>query len=868
MRTDTPPAVRLADYRPTDHAIDRVEMLFRLHPTATRVTTTLHARRREGGDTTLTLDGDDLELVSLRLDGEPVDAERYDAAPDRLVIRDLPDAFALTIVTEVDPTANTQLSGLYRTNGTYCTQCEAVGFRRITYMLDRPDVLSVYTVRIEAPDGEPVLMSNGDLVEEGDLDGGGRFAVWHDPHPKPCYLFALVAGDLARITRPFTTASGRAVMLNVWVEHGKEARAEWAMDSLVRSMEWDERRWGREYDLTVFNLVAVSDFNMGAMENKGLNVFNDALVLADPDTATDRDYARIEAVVGHEYFHNWTGNRITCRDWFQLCLKEGLTVYRDHAFQADLRDADVRRIDEVRTLRAIQFPEDQGPLRHPVRPTEVAAIDNFYTATVYEKGSEIVRMIRTLLGADAFRAGMDLYFDRHDGEACTVEQFVACFAEAGDRDLTRFMRWYMQPGTPMLDMRVGREGDDLVLDLAQSQPPAPDGAVPKPLVIPIALELVGGEGEWEAGDGATIEHPDGSPLAVMTGATARLVATGAAAATPSPLGGFSAPVILTRDDGERARLAIAAGAADPVMRWDALHSALLDALVAAVRGGPVPDALSRALADTLGDVGLTPAFRAEALGLPGEAAIARGLRTDVDPDAVRTAREAFLAAFARSQRDLLTALYDRMEVIEAYEPNQEQSGRRSLRNLVLDVLARVEGPERAAAQFGAATNMTDRFAAVATLQHVHGDTVEADDALAAYEARHGGDPLAMDKWLGVQAMRPGANALAAVEALEAHPAYSPSNPNRVRALWGAFASNPTGFHRADGAGYAAVCDRLATIDRANPQLAARLATVFRTWRQLEPGRRELARSALNGLMDRGALSPDLIDIVRRTLGGA
>ena len=684
MRTDTAPTPRrLADYRPTTHAVPRIEMAFRLHPTATRVTTVLHCERREGtGDAPLVLDGDETRLVSLALDGEPLEADRFDASPDRLEVRGLPETFALTIITEIDPTANTQLSGLYRTGGTYCTQCEAEGFRRITYAFDRPDVLSVYTVRIEAPDGEPVLMSNGDLMEDGDL-GGGRHAVWHDPHPKPSYLFALVAGDLARITRPFTTMGGREVTLNVWVEHGKEGRAGWAMDSLVRSMRWDEERWGREYDLTVFNLVAVSDFNMGAMENKGLNVFNDALVLADPDTATDRDYARIEAVVGHEYFHNWTGNRITCRDWFQLCLKEGLTVWRDHAFQADLRDPAVRRIDEVRTLRAIQFPEDQGPLRHPLRPAEVAAIDNFYTATIYEKGSEIVRMVRTLLGAERFRAGMDLYFDRHDGEACTVEQFIACFTEVSGRDMTRFMRWYAQPGTPTLEVKVSREGDDLTLDLAQSQPPAPDGTVAEPLVIPIALELVGGDGEWEAIDGATVETPDGVPLAVMTGASARLVARGGAGATPSPLGGFSAPVILVRDDGEAARLAVAAGASDPVMRWDALHSALTDALVAAVRGTPVPDAPADALAATLADDTLSPAFRAEALAVPAEASLAQGLGANVDPDAVRATREGFVARFADTRRDLLTDLYERMAVFEPYEPNAEQSGRRSLRNLVL-----------------------------------------------------------------------------------------------------------------------------------------------------------------------------------------
>ena len=876
MRTDTTPQ-RLADYRPTDYAIDRVELVFRLDPHATRVTTTLHARRRGGvaSDAPLQLHGDGLDLVAIALDGTPLDAARYDAAPDSLTVRDLPARFALMVETEVDPTANTALVGLYRSGGTYCTQCEAEGFRRIAFMLDRPDVLSVYSVRIEAPAGEPVLLSNGEMTGEGELQGGGRWAEWHDPHPKPSYLFALVAGDLARITRFFTTMGGREVALNVWVEHGKEDRAAWAMDSLIRSMRWDEERFGREYDLDVFNLVAVSDFNFGAMENKGLNVFNDALVLADPDLATDTDYARIEAVVGHEYFHNWTGNRITCRDWFQLCLKEGLTVYRDHAFQADMRDGDVRRIDEVRTLRAIQFPEDQGPLRHPVRPSVVAAIDNFYTATVYEKGSELVRMIRTMLGAEAFRAGLDRYFARHDGEACTVEQFLACFEGL---DAARYMRWYTQPGTPAVRVRSHARGDDLVVDLEQTQPPAPNGAPPLPLPIPLALELVGGGGvgDWDAESGASISAPDGSPIAVMVEDKARLVARGGAGDVPVVLAGFSAPIEVERDDGPAARLAIAAGARDPVARWDALQGALLDELVGRVRGGPdgggrkggdaAETALVAALGDVAGDDGLSPAFRAEALVPPSEASLARALRRDVDPNRVRAERERLVARVAEAHRDTLHRLHEAMRVTEPYRPDAEQSGRRALRAVALDLLARIEGPDRAAEQFGAATDMTERFAALGTLVRQFGDAPATRDALTAFEARFGDHPLAMDKWLAVQASRPGDAALDAVLALERHPAFDAGNPNRVRSLWASFAANPTGFHRRDGRGYATFRDRLATIDAINPMLAARLATAFRTWPQLEVGRREAARNALTELRDRSGLSAELSDIVARTLG--
>ena len=896
MRTETPPTLHcLADYKPTDYAVETVDLKVRLHPTKTHVRSTLTVRRRENApaDAPLVLDGDELHLVSIALDGAPLDPSRYEATPERLTVRDLPDAFGLTIETEVNPTANTQLMGLYRSSGTYCTQCEAEGFRRITYMLDRPDVLATYTTRIEAPDGEPVLLGNGDLIEEGELDSGGRYAVWHDPHPKPCYLFALVAGDLAHIEDRFTTMGGRDVRCRIYVEHGKEPRAAWAMDSLLRSMKWDEERWGREYDLDVFNIVAVSDFNMGAMENKGLNVFNDALVLADPDTATDADYARIEAVVAHEYFHNWTGNRITCRDWFQLCLKEGLTVYRDHEFQADMRDRDVRRIDEVRLLRAAQFPEDQGPLRHPVRPEQYAAIDNFYTATVYEKGSELVRMIATLLGREAFRAGMDLYFERHDGEACTIEQFIACFEEAGNTDLAQFMRWYRQPGTPTLRMSVARKDGDLIIDLAQSQPPAPDGTPAEPLVIPITLELIGGRpsegvpsGRWEAVEGATLERPDGAPLAVMTERTAQLVVEGAGgeeAVIPSVLAGFSAPVMLKRDDGTpiaslHAPIVLAGGSVDPFTRWDALNGGFRDLLTRKVKSEPEPEdhpdapsieeGLVWAFGRTLDDDTLSPAFRATAAMLPSENEVAQALGENVDPDAIHAARESLVERIATKHRAVWTRLYDDTAVTEPYRPDAGQSGQRALRNIALDTLATIEGPERAVSQFANAANMTDRFAALATLVHRHGTSRYADDALAAFAERHGDNPLVMDKWLGIQAATPGADTLSRVIELETHSVFDPTNPNRVRALWGAFAMrNATAFHRADGASYRAFAERLLTIDRNNPQLAARLATAFGTYKRMEAVRQEAARKALEQLSNASSLSPDLADIVRRTLTG-
>ncbi|HEY6632064.1 MAG TPA: aminopeptidase N, partial [Rhizobiaceae bacterium] len=502
MRTDTGQVFRLEDYRPSDYLIPRTSLTFRLHPDSTAVTAELTVVRRQGVSKTapLMLDGDGLALTSIEIDGEPLAASAYQATPDHLIIPSPPEAqnFRLTLGTEISPSANSALMGLFRTSGVYCTQCEAEGFRRITYFLDRPDILSVYTVRIEAPKREaPLLLSNGNQQDIGDLDDGWHYAVWHDPFPKPCYLFALVAGDLGVLKDEFVTVSGRKIDLGIYVEHGKERLAAYAMDALKRSMAWDEEVFGREYDLDIFNIVAVSDFNMGAMENKGLNIFNDKYVLADADTATDADFANIEAIIAHEYFHNWTGNRITCRDWFQLCLKEGLTVFRDHEFSADMRSRAVKRIAEVRALRAHQFPEDQGPLAHPVRPRRYREINNFYTATVYEKGSEVVRMIRTIIGADAFRKGMDLYFERHDGDAATVEDFVKVFEDASGQDLSQFALWYNQAGTPNVSASVAWDAatGTLTLDLEQAVRATPGESRKKLMHIPLAFGLVGPTGE-------------------------------------------------------------------------------------------------------------------------------------------------------------------------------------------------------------------------------------------------------------------------------------------------------------------------------------------------------------------------------------
>jgi aminopeptidase N len=880
MRTDTGQVFKLEDYRPSDYAIPRTELTFRLAPEATVVTATLTIERRE--DTALTtplvLDGDGLALSRLEIDGREPDLSAYDATPDRLTIHVSPAArqFRLTIETVVNPSANLALMGLYRSSGVYCTQCEAEGFRRITYFLDRPDILSVYTVRIEARREEaPLLLSNGNPVESGDLPDGRHFAVWHDPFPKPSYLFALVAGDLGRISDRFTTMNGRTVELGIYIEHGKEPLAAYAMDALKRSMKWDEEAFGREYDLDVFNIVAVSDFNMGAMENKGLNVFNDKYVLADRETATDADFANIEAIIAHEYFHNWTGNRITCRDWFQLCLKEGLTVYRDHEFSADQRSRAVKRITEVRALRALQFPEDQGPLAHPVRPRRYREINNFYTATVYEKGSEVVRMIRTVLGAEAFRAGMDLYFDRHDGEAATIEDFLKAFEDASGRDLSQFALWYHQAGTPHLAVtsRYDAAAKELTIDIEQSVPPTPSETRKRLMHIPLAFGLVGKDGQdmpASSVDGATVE--DG----VIHVRKRRHSVTFSGISSRPALSlnrGFSAPITLSVEQKAEDLAFLAGHDSDLFARWEALHTLFSKAIIAAyrrLRGGKAAEfkpelaALAGAIA---GDETLEPAFRALALTLPSEADIAREIGGDIDPEVVFAARLALAQAIAAANRQGFEAHYASLVDGGEFSPDAASAGRRALRNILLDHLSLLpDGAGLAARHFRDATNMTDRAAALAVLVHRQGETPEAAEALARFESTYLADSLVMDKWFQIQASAPGAETLDRVKALMRHPSFSMNNPNRVRALIGTLANaSQTGFHRADGEGYRFLADTVVDIDRRNPQLAARLATAFRSWRSLEPIRQEKARAALLSVAQTSDLSADLGDIVQRTL---
>ncbi len=878
MRTDTQTITRLEDYRPTDYLIETVDLDIRLDPAASRIRSVLQIRPNPNGraGAPLVLDGDELMFHGLAIDGETASPESYEATPQGLTLLSPPARpFRLTIDTEVNPSANTKLMGLYRSTGVYCTQCEADGFRRISFLLDRPDVLSVYTTRIEAEREEaPVLLGNGNLVESGALPGTTRhFAIWHDPHPKPAYLFAVVGGNLSRRGKTFRTMGGRDVEIAVYVEPGKEERSHYALDAIERSMRWDERVFGREYDLDVFNVVAVSDFNMGAMENKGLNIFNDKYVLASPETATDSDYANIEAVIAHEYFHNWTGNRITCRDWFQLCLKEGLTVFRDQEFSSDERSRAVHRIGEVRTLRARQFTEDAGPLSHPVRPTRYREINNFYTATVYEKGAEIVRMLKTLLGEADFAKGIALFFERCDGTAATVEDFLDSFADASGRDLAHFKRWYEQAGTPTVTVRTTHDAaaGTYRLDFRQETAPTPGQPDKEPLVVPILLGFV-------AEDGGKVDlahdrlRQDG--LFVLDSAGDSLTFEGVGSRpVPSLLRGFSAPVRLALDLPDSDLLALLRHDSDPFNRWQSAQTVALRLLT---RLSEAPDSETGSeFADAIGTFvdrsGLEdPAFTAMVLSLPGELDVAQEIGRDVDPDAVHAARAGFKAELGRRLAGRLGALREALPGDTAYSPDAASAGRRALRNAALDLIAAgdpQEGERLAAEQLDRATNMTGRLSALATLSHIPGEAREA--ALARFGEQYATEPLVLDKWFGLQAAIPEPGTLGRVRELMNHAAFAFSNPNRVRSLIGSFTmANPTQFHREDGAGYALLSETVLALNGTNPQIAARLLTGFGTWRTVTASRRVQAQSALERIAAAPALSADVLDIVQRSLAPA
>lgn len=887
MRTETGKAVHLSDYRVPDYLVDRVELNFSLNPTETLVTCRLLVRPNPQGraGAQLQFDGDELNVLGVEVDGRALDDSQAMMTPQGLTIMQPPQrAFTLTTRTSVNPTANTQLSGLYRSCGVYCTQCEAEGFRRITYFPDRPDVLSVYTTRIEAAKEEaPILLGNGDPLTRGDLSDGRHFAIWHDPHPKPCYLFALVGGNLGCLTDSFTTISGKKVKLGIYVEPGKEARARYAMDALKRSMKWDEDVFGREYDLDVFNIVAVSDFNMGAMENKGLNIFNDKYVLASPETATDSDYAYIEAIIAHEYFHNWTGNRITCRDWFQLCLKEGLTVYRDQEFSADQRSRPVKRIADVRALRSAQFPEDSGPLAHSVRPEIYHEINNFYTATVYQKGAEVIRTLRHFIGDEAFRQGMDLYFARHDGHAATVEDFIDCFAQTSGLDLNQFMLWYKQAGTPIVKADAVHDADarTLTIELSQSIPPTPGQAKKLPHVIPVKMGLIAHDGrelklrtpaQGEDGGASAQEIATSTFILSAERRRLKLLDVGERPAL-SLFRSFSAPVRLEVEAKESEYLTLARHDSDLFNRWQAIQTCASRYLVEAtslIREGrevAEPRGVVSILESVLAQADVDYEFAAQALSLPGDSDIAREIEVDVDPQAIFTAGRGLRRACAQALAAEFTALYERLSHSGRWSADSRSAGQRALRAVSLAYIM-AGHPERGARlaidQFRAADNMTDRMSALATLTPY--DCAERESALAEFHDAFKDDHIVMDKWFALQAMIPDTATLGRVRELMRHPLFSMSNPNRFRSLVSTFAlANPTQFNATDGSGYEFIVGLAAELDQRNPQIAARLLVAFRSWKSLEPTRRAHAQAALRLLAGTDNLSADVRDILTRSL---
>lgn len=842
----------LSDYAPYPFTLDAVALSFRLAPRATRVQARLSLTPQAPG-TALHLDGEDLRLIGAAIDGTPLTPADYLLTETGLTIHPaaLPEGpFTLQTEVEIAPEGNTALEGLYMSNGMYCTQCEAEGFRKITFYPDRPDVMAPFHVRIEGD--FPVLLSNGNPVAQGP-----GWAEWDDPWPKPAYLFALVAGDLVATSGSFTTASGREVALNIWVRPGDQDRCDFALGALQRSMAWDERAYGREYDLDIFNIVAVDDFNMGAMENKGLNIFNSKLVLASPETATDTDYERIEAVIAHEYFHNWTGNRITCRDWFQLCLKEGLTVFRDQSFTADMRAGAVKRIEDVAALRARQFREDQGPLAHPPRPDHYREINNFYTPTVYEKGAEVVGMLKTLVGDAGYRAALDLYFDRHDGQACTIEDWIKVFEDSSGRDLGQFMRWYTDAGTPRLSVTEDFKDGTYTLEFTQETKPTP-GQPEKPARhIPIAVGLLSPNGD-EVLPTTVLEMTEGTQRFTFPGLASRPV--------PSILRGFSAPVVLDRATTPAEQAFLLAHDTDPFNRWEAGRTLARQTLMAMTQGAAPQAEYLDAVGRLIADESAEPAFRALCLRLPGEDEIAQALHEAgqiPDPQAIHAARGRLMDALATRHGVALAAIYDAMAVPGPYAPDAAPAGQRALRLAALHLLGRTDGGERARALFARADNMTETMGALAVLVAAG----QATEALAAFRTRWADNRLVMDKWFMTQAaLCPPEGAAELAQQLAADPLFDWKNPNRFRALLGGFAANHAGFHRADGAGYRFFADWLIRLDPLNPQTAARMSTAFETWARYDAGRQALIRAELARIAAQPGLSRDLSEMTARLLG--
>ncbi|MBE2257268.1 MAG: aminopeptidase N [Rhodobacteraceae bacterium] len=885
MKTETPQRIARRDYTPPPFLVEEVELDVHFHPGQVLVGSHLQLRRNPAvpPGQALLLDGQGLTTLSVAIDGTPLAAEDYTCNETALIIANPPEALSLHTQVQIDADDNSSLSGLYRSKDGYFTQCEAQGFRRITWFPDRPDIMARYRVTLHADKASlPVLLANGNPSGSGDEGADRHWARWDDPFAKPCYLFALVAARLDVLRDRFSTCSGRNVELAVFVEPGKLDQCAHAMDALKRAMRWDEEVYGLECDLDHYMIVAVGDFNMGAMENKGLNVFNTKYVLARADTATDTDYQNIDRVVAHEYFHNWTGNRVTCRDWFQLSLKEGLTVFRDQEFGADMHSRAVTRIRDVRALRAAQFPEDAGPMAHPVRPDSYIEINNFYTSTVYEKGAEVVRMIQTLIGKDAFRRGMDLYFERHDGQAVTCDDFVAAMGDASGWDLTQFMRWYDHAGTPRVwaSGSYDAEARRYTLTLSQSLPTAtPAGAPPTfgpAFHIPIAIGLSGPHGEdlplLIAGEGSTAGSGRTTRVLSLTDTEQQFAFDDLAAApVPSLLRDFSAPVILdfSWSDDELAHLL--ANDSDPFNRWESGQRLASRLILAATEdlsvGRPAlwPQGIVDAAARLLEQADEDPAFAAEALTLPGEATLAEEMAT-VDPDALHEARNSLRRFIAEQLGNAFLQRYQSLTTDEPYQPTPAAAGRRALRNVCLGYLGELnddEGRRLAKRQYDEADNMTDQFAALATLaQH---DCDQRQRALASFYERWQNEALVVDKWLAVQAASRLPTTLAVVRQLLDHPAFDLRNPNKVYALLNTFGNNHVRFHAVDGSGYHFLAGQIGRLDRLNPQVAARLARRFDRWRKFDELRQQQARFALEALRATAGLSSDVLEIVGRAL---
>lgn len=873
FRTDTPKAIYLKDYKRSPYQISHMDLDFDIYEGYTVVTSVIQMTRPASANDDLFLHGEDLELLSLKINSETVKDYKTD---DKGLTIPCPafEKFTLEIKNKITPENNTRLEGLYKSGGNYCTQCEAEGFRRITYYLDRPDIMATYTTRIEADKQKyPVLLSNGNKTDEGSANNGRHFTLWHDPHPKPCYLFALVAGKLNHIHDTFTTSSGREVDLYIYVRPGDEDQCNHAMESLKKSMKWDEEVYGLEYDLDLFNIVAVSDFNMGAMENKSLNIFNTALVLAAQETATDADFMRVESVIAHEYFHNWSGNRVTCRDWFQLSLKEGLTVFRDQEFSADLHSRPVQRIDDVTHLRRLQFAEDAGPLAHPIRPDNYIEINNFYTMTVYEKGAEVIRMFRTILGAETYRKATDLYFSRHDGDAATCDDWIKCMEDASGKDLTQFKLWYSQAGTPRVDFIGHYDANSKIftIELSQSIPDTPGQKDKKPMHIPVAIGLIDPNGKDMIGTEIlhltqekqifTLDNIDRKPI-------------------PSVLRNFSAPVILSTDLTDEDYVFLTKHEIyDGFNRWEAgqhLHRKALDKLAGAFEKGETKAEIDSTYLDSFADIyhdGLKTditcderALLARAMHLPDVSTIVQA-RENADPVAAYNARQYLLAAIKRTHKALLQKLYKANEQKRVFSVSPDAMARRALRNAALSILTATHGTgcaKLAKEHYFEADNMTDRMAALMAI--AQNDNPEREEVLEDFYNRYKDYQLVIDKWFSVQASSVRPDIIAHLQKLRQHPDFNIKNPNRARSLFGAFAmNNPSSFHAKDGSGYKFLADAIIELNGINPQIAARLLTPMRDWRQYTADRQEKITAALENILKTSGLSPDVFEIASKSL---